>query len=91
MYMFYHDVLGLKDVFAGHARWPRGALLSSDERHQGVELFKVDETKNQTPGFVHFGFSVKNIDAWIEKLKAWGVEIVRTGTYLILTKSCRLE
>ena len=46
MYMFYHNVLGLKDVFAGHARWPRGALLSSDERHQGVELFKVDETEN---------------------------------------------
>lgn len=33
MYRFYHDVLGLKDVFAGYARWPRSALLSSHERH----------------------------------------------------------
>lgn len=96
MYRFYHDVLGLKDVFTGlsdrrrnretkgkfkdFSQNPTDALLSSDERHQGVELSQIDETELQSPGFFHFGFYVKNIDAWVEKLKARGVKFARITT-----------
>ncbi len=76
-FRFYHKILQLPIVrIVGPKDNPRVIWL------QGIEISQIrpgDErvSSSQTGFFGHIGFEVENIEAWIEKLEAEGVQFTR--------------
>lgn len=76
-FRFYHEILQLPIVrTVGPTDNPRVIWL------QGIEISQIrpddEHVPSSQPGFFgHIGFEVENIEAWIDKLEAEGVQFTR--------------
>lgn len=88
-YAFYTESLGLKEAYTVERNG--GPLLTYLQLNRETFVELIPARGNQEMGVTHFGMEVADIDAFVERLRAGGIEVADPGVTLANARFVRIR